>query len=98
MANAILEIVEFRASGDVDILVASAAAMESWLNQQPGFRWRRLAKLDEGQFVDCIEWQDMAAAQAAAAAIMSAPAADAFMAQIDGTSLNMRHAEILIAQ
>ena len=97
MTESVLEIVEFRASGDSSTLITAAAAMQTWLDQQPGFHWRRLAMLGDGQFIDCIEWQDMESAKNAAANIMSAPTAGAFMAHIDGRSVNMRHAMISVA-
>lgn len=98
MTESVLEIVEFNASGETGALIAAAAAMEIWLTQQPGFRWRRLAQLNDGQFIDCIEWQDMESAQAAASKIMAAPEAGSFIAQIDGPSVRMRHAVISVSQ
>lgn len=98
MNEPILEIVEFRASGDVSAVHEAARALEPWLRAQPGFRWRRLAALDGGLFLDCIEWTDMASAKAAADKIMKEPAASDFMTLIDGPSVVMRHANVLLAQ
>jgi hypothetical protein len=93
MTNTILEIVEFRAR-DGDALIAAAADMGPWLAEQPGFRFRRLAALGDGLFLDCIEWADMTAAQQAAEQVMSAPQAAGFLQLIDPESIAMRHGAI----
>ncbi|MCZ8098067.1 MAG: hypothetical protein O9972_09140 [Burkholderiales bacterium] len=98
MNEAILEIVEFRPSGDVEALYEGARKMEPWLRAQPGFRWRRLSRLDDGTLIDTIEWSDMASAKAAADQIMTAEQVAGFMAMIDGSSVAMRHARIAVSQ
>ena len=94
----VLEIVEFRASGNAEALHEAASAMEPWLRAQPGFRWRRLATLDDGTYLDCIEWADMGSAKVAADKIMAAAQAANFMALIDGPSVLMRHASVALSQ
>lgn len=98
MSEPVLEIVEFRTSGDSYALYDAARKMESWLRAQPGFRWRRLAILEGGAFLDSIEWANMASAKAAAEQLMDAPLAAAFVALIDGPSVHMRHAQIVVSQ
>jgi hypothetical protein len=98
MSEAVLEIVEFRATGDVDAVVRAARHMEPWLRAQPGFRWRRFSRFEDGTLVDTIEWADMAAAKAAAAQIMTAEPVAGFIALIDGPSVVMRHARIAVSQ
>lgn len=98
MSNAVMEIVEFRASGEAQALHEAARMMEPWLLAQPGFRWRRLLRLDDGAWLDAIEWADMASAKAAADKIMTAEPVAGFMALIDGDSVVMRHAQIAVAQ
>ena len=98
MTEPVLEIVEFRTTANEEMLLDSAAAMEPWLAAQPGFRARRLAALGDGAFIDCIEWDDLHAAKRAAANIMSAAAAKAFLACIDSASVVMRHAPIVLRQ
>ena len=98
MSDAVLEIVEFKASGETGALIEAAMAMETWLKAQSGFRWRRLSQLECGAFLDTIEWADMQSAAAAAAQIMSAEPAAGFMAQIEPASVVMRHATIALAQ
>lgn len=98
MSGPVLEIVEFRASGDATALYDAARAMESWLRAQPGFRWRRLTTLEDGAHLDCIEWADMDSAKTAADQFMSAAPAAAFIALIEGPSIVMRHARVALSQ
>jgi hypothetical protein len=98
MNRPVLEIVEFRASGDSEALLAAARGMEPWLRAQPGFRSRRLAALDDGGYLDCVEWMDMASAKSAADQIMTAPLTAAFLALIDMQTVNMRHTNLLLSQ
>jgi hypothetical protein len=98
MVEAVLEIVEFRTSGDFEHLYQAARNMEQWLQAQRGFRWRRLSWLDDGTLIDVIEWDDMASAKAAADQIMTAEPVAGFMALIDGPSVIMRHASIAVSQ
>lgn len=98
MNDAVLEIVEFRASGDVEALYTAARRMEPWLRAQSGFRWRRLSRLEDGALLDTIEWADMASAKAAADQIMTAEPVSGFLALIDGPSVVMRHADIAVSQ
>jgi len=98
MSEPVLELVEFRASGNAEALYRAVEDMEPWLRAQPGFRWRRLAQLEDGALFDLIEWADAASATAAADQIMTEPKVAGFMALIDGSSVVMRHARILISQ
>jgi hypothetical protein len=54
--------------------------------------------LDVGNYLDCIEWSDMASATAAADQVMTAAPAASFMAVIDGPSVIMRHANVALSQ
>jgi hypothetical protein len=51
MSEAVLEIVEFRTSGDFEHLYQAARNMEQWLQTQRGFRWRRLSRLEDGTLI-----------------------------------------------
>lgn len=97
MTTTVLEVVEFRITGDHDALREAARGMETWLRAQPGFRWRRLCVLDDGACLECIEWADMASAKAAAETIMKEPSAGPMMAMIDGASVVMRHWHVLVS-
>lgn len=97
MNGPVLEVVEFRITGDVGAFHEAARGMEPWLRAQPGFRWRRLAALGGGAWLDCIEWDDMASAKAAADQIMTERSVAGFMAMIDGPSVVMRHASVAVS-
>ncbi|MCA3729391.1 MAG: hypothetical protein IM673_13215 [Phenylobacterium sp.] len=98
MTTPVLEIAEFRTTGETSDFVAAAEAITPWLAAQPGFRARRLAQIEEGAWIDCVEWNDMESAKSAADRIMETDAAAAFMARIDFSSLTMRHARIVISR
>ena len=98
MSESVLEIVEFRISGDFEHLYQAARNMEQWLQAQRGFRWRRLSWLEDGTLIDVIEWDDMASAKAAADQIMTAEPVAGFIALIEGSSVIMRHASIAVSQ
>ena len=97
MTGSVLEIVEFKSSADVEQVQKAANLLESWLRNQAGFKWRRLSLRDDGIFVDCIEWDDMNSAKIAAETIMTEPSARAFMELIDGPSVVMHHATIVLS-
>lgn len=88
-----LETVTFalRPGTDPAAFVAAAAATGPALTRQPGFRDRRLIRLDDGRWTDLVAWSDLAAAQAGAAAMMAEPAFGPFLALIDPEGLEMRH-------
>lgn len=92
----VLEIVRFRLRPGIDpeAFTADAARMDGWLATRPGFVRRRLGLADMGVWIDCIEWQDLATARAAADALMQEPTARPFLAAIDGGSVVMTHLDI----
>ena len=98
MSEPVLELVEFRTSGGAAALHRAVQDMDPWLRAQAGFRWRRLAQFEDGALLDLIEWADAASATAAADQIMTAPQVAGFMALIDGSSVVMRHARILVSR
>jgi hypothetical protein len=98
MTTPLLEIAEFRTSVETKDFVSAAEAVTPWLAAQPGFRARRLAEIEEGAWIDCVEWDDMESAKSAADRIMESEAAAAFMAGIDFSSLTMRHARIVTSR
>ena len=98
MTTPVLELAEFRTSVETKDFVSAAEAVTPWLAAQPGFRARRLAEIEEGAWIDCVEWDDMESAKSAADRIMESEAAAAFMAGIDFSSLTMRHARIVTSR
>jgi hypothetical protein len=79
MTTPVLEIAEFRTTGETSDFVAAAEAITPWLSAQPGFRARRLAQIEEGVWIDCVEWDDMESAKSAADRIMETDTAAAFI-------------------
>ena len=65
-----------------------------WFAGQPGFVRRRHGTGEEGR-MDLVEWESMAAANAAAERFPSAPETQTFMAAIDPGSVVMRHFELM---
>ena len=92
MDNTIIEVVMFNARPDVsDAQIATAAqALAPVLAERDGFIRRELGH-DGAQWVDIVHWRDLAAAQAASAAVMAIPACQRFFAMIDRDSLRMLH-------
>lgn len=96
----VAEIVRFtaRPGASPEALAEASAGLAGWLGGQAGFVARALSRAPDGSYTDHVIWTSMEAAKAAAEAIMSAPAAGAFMALIDPASVEMSHAPIVTRQ
>jgi hypothetical protein len=94
----VAEIVTFRlAAGVTDpAFLAAARATGPLLATEPGFLSRRLSAGADGTWTDHVVWTSLAEAEAAAARIMAAPAAQPFLMAIDPASIAMRHEPILM--
>jgi hypothetical protein len=94
---AVAEIVTFRLARGVTepAFLDAARATGALLDAAPGFVARRLSKGADGRWTDHVIWTDMPRAEAAAAHVMSDPAAAPFLAAIDPASVEMRH-EVLL--
>jgi len=93
----VMEIVTFRlvtAASEADFL-AAAAGTEGPLRSQSGFLGRSLTRSDAGVWTDHVLWSSMAAAMAGAGAMLADPAFGPFMALIDGSTVDMRHDQVL---
>lgn len=100
-ANPIIaEIVSFRAVAEVTQpeMVRRAAATTGWLARQPGFISRVLSCDEDGAWTDHVLWQNLAAAQAAGAAFITEPSAAPLLQAIDGSTVRMQHAPVLLRQ
>jgi hypothetical protein len=93
----VAEIVTFRlAPGTTETaFLAAARATGALLDGAPGFVSRRLSKGPDGGWTDHVAWTTRAQAEAAAARIMSDPAAAPFLAAIDPATIAMRHEALL---
>lgn len=100
MTESVLELVRFRLQPGAtpDAFLAAAAASVAPISACPGFRSRRLVHDGAGTWTDVVEWADMASASRAAETVLANPALAPFLALIDGTSVEMAHPAILLAQ
>lgn len=90
----VIETARFRLSPGTapDTAVAAWRRSQNWLRKQPGLLSRRLVESAEGEWIDLVEWSDMAAAQAAQAVFDPGHADLAgFIAAIDMGSIVMGH-------
>jgi|GEM_PF-3478609 heme-degrading monooxygenase HmoA len=100
---AALELVIFTPTQGVDPAGVALAGLsiEPVLREQPGFIGRTLARADDGQFVDAVNWASIAEAESAATAVTSNPALQArvapFFSQIDQIAhFEMSHSDIVV--
>ena len=96
MSKNVIETVTFKLNDGVsreDFIVA-AKEMSPWVESRLGFLHRRLSCTEDGTWVEQIEWADMDAAKAAAAAAPSAPENAGFMSAINGPTVQLMHSEL----
>jgi hypothetical protein len=93
----VAEIVTFRLipGSDPQAFLSAARTTEMPVSAQPGFIRRSLSRDETGLWTDYVEWADLPSALAAAEAVMALPEFGPFMASIDPTSVQMRHAPVL---
>lgn len=70
--------------------------LNQWVMEQPGFLYRSLNKTEDGKWCDIVYWQNMAMAQAAAAAFPTIPACQAMMPFIAEESLSVTHFHVML--
>ncbi len=94
------EIVTFRTlpGHSTAAVTVAARGLEQFLAACPGFITRNLTQSEDGTWTDHVLWSSLAEARAAGAKIMSDPGAGPFMAMIDGPSVRMSHAPVLLQQ
>lgn len=93
MPDAAIELVLFRLRADIsdDDFLAAADDTTRFLEGCDGFIRRRLARAEDGQWLDHVEWRTMADALDAAARIGDSPQAAPFVAAIDASTVTLRH-------
>lgn len=99
MAKHVMETVTFNLKEGVtreDFMVA-AEKMVEFVTAQPGFVSRRLSCTEDGEWIEQIEWSDMASAKSAAGAIGSVEGNRPFLSAIDGPTVQMRHSELEVS-
>ncbi len=99
MSKRVMETVVFKLKQGVTIAEFAEAAgrMSGFVVAQSGFVSRRLSCTGDGEWIDQIEWSDMASARNAAAAIGTVEGNRPFLAAIDGPSVQMRHSELILS-
>jgi hypothetical protein len=78
-----------------EAFVKLSQSTESFVRAAPGFAHRHLSQGEDGRWTDYVVWQDMKAAQTAAAEFPQQEFAPALMAAINPESLQMRHEAVL---
>ncbi len=95
----VLEIVTFSLAKDVseaDFMVA-AEASNGALIVMPGFLNRRLAKAEDGTWIDVAEWRDEPSAKVAGRLFHKLSQAEVFCSMIDMSSVRLSHHQIVTA-
>lgn len=91
----VLETVDFRLKegvAEADFLRANIE-VQHWVSRQPGFKARMLTCTD-GEWLDCVIWDNKAMAEQAAQVFMANLCATDFMNAIDKSSVKLHHREI----
>ncbi len=78
-----------------EAFVKLSQSTENFVRAAPGFAHRHLSQGEDGRWTDYVVWQDMKAAQTAAAEFPQQEFAPALMAAINPESLQMRHEAVL---
>ena len=93
MTNQVAEIVTFKLAPGISEadFTALSQQSEAFVRACPGFRNRRLSQSADGSWTDYVVWQDIEAAQAAAAQFPQQDFAPALMQAIAPDSVVMRH-------
>lgn len=74
---------------DPQFLVANKRVELEHVNRQPGFISRETARGENGEWLVIVHWANVRDAEASMESFASAPAAQGFMAVIDGVSMKM---------
>lgn len=92
----IAETVTFKLASGVkpDHYIGLSKTIHDFLENRPGFIFRRVSSGDDGRWTDTVIWADMKTAKAAADAFPQQEFAQKVMAVIDGNTLEMRHETI----
>ncbi len=93
MKQNVAEIVTFKLAPGVtaDHYIGLSKTINDFVENCPGFIFRRLSSGNDGRWTDTAIWSDMEAAKAAADAFPQQDFAPKVMAAIDADTLDMRH-------
>jgi hypothetical protein len=90
----VVEVSQFRlvpGTDDEALLEAAEESQSGFLGHQTGFVSRELLRAEDGSWMDIVRFEDLEAAQAAFQGFSEHPAAKAFEAAIDTSSVSMSH-------
>jgi len=89
----IIEIVSFKLAKGVsdEAFLKTIPLISVFLKTCDGFILRHLSRGDDGEWVDYVQWANMANAQSASQKFMGDKSLKPFMEKIESTSVNMRH-------
>ncbi|MQQ07516.1 hypothetical protein GFB49_03535 [Epibacterium sp. SM1979] len=96
MTQTVVETVTFELaeSATEQELLTRIKSTEAFVRALPGFIFRRLSCGADGRWSDCVVWQDMASATAAAKAFEAQPFVPDLMATMKPGSVQMRHESV----
>lgn len=99
MAQHVMETVLFSLVPGTDpgAFLKLAEAVTAYLNRCPGFVSRRLSCIEDGRWIDQVEWEDMNTAKAAADGFYSDPGNAEFLQAIHTPSINFMHSTLEIS-
>jgi hypothetical protein len=99
MTKPVMETVTFKLKEGVsrEAFTAAAENMNAFVIAQPGFVSRRLSCTADGEWIEQVQWSDMASAKKAAAAIGTVEGNRPFLSAIDGPTVQMRHSELEVS-
>lgn len=99
MSSSILEVVNFTLLPNTDEAAFLRAAQDAntVLKSMFGFKNRRLAKVEDGTWIDMVEWSDATSAAKAAEQFHTIPGAQAFCGMINMESAKMAHHAVALS-
>ncbi len=97
MNSKVIEAVRFKLADGItdDEFLKRVAPVNAWLNAQPGFVQRRLSCGPDGMWLDHLEWDSMADAQAASKALMENQDLVPFLQAVNPEGMEMRHEALM---
>ena len=99
MQDQVIETVTFELNDNVtdQAFLTANLAVETFLEECPGFLSRRLSKGSDGTWLDYLEWRDMDSANAAAQRLPTEEKLRPFMASIKEGTAKMAHRQLALA-
>ena len=100
MTGQVIETVTFELAEGVsaEAFLSTNRALETFLDECPGFLARRLSKGEDGTWLDYVEWRDMETATAASEAFMQRDDLKPLLESIRPDSVKMTHRVLALAK